>query len=235
VAESKVQIYPQLSKFPFHMLQIKQFTFNPYQENTFVVADDTGACVIIDPGCHTHAEQAALQEYVAGQGWRPEYLLNTHGHIDHMLGNAFVKETYGIPFVTHVGVVAELEAAPAWGAMMGLSPAPSPQPDRLVEAGDTITFGHSTLEVLFTPGHSASHISFFHRSTQELFSGDVLFLGSIGRTDLPGGDYETLMKTIFEQLIPLGDEVKVYCGHGPMTKIGQERQGNPFLLQYQQR
>ena len=216
------------------MLRIKQFTFNPYQENTFVVADAQGQCAIIDPGCHTAAEQEALRSYLDRESLQPVALLNTHGHIDHMLGNAWVKETYEVPFITHQGVIAELEAAPAWGAMMGLTPAPSPAPDRLVDAGDTVAVGTLSFEVLFTPGHSAGHISFYHRPTQELFSGDVLFLGSIGRTDLPGGDYDTLMQTIFDQVLPLGDAVKVYCGHGPMTSVGQERQGNPFLLQYAQ-
>jgi glyoxylase-like metal-dependent hydrolase (beta-lactamase superfamily II) len=217
------------------MLRIKQFTFNPYQENTYVVADQAGDCVIIDPGCYSSSEQAALQAYLTTERLRPVLLLNTHGHIDHMLGNAWVKETFELPFVTHHGVVEELAVAPTWGAMMGLSPAPSPAPDRLVVEGDVVSFGQETFEVLFTPGHSAGHISFYHRESQALFSGDVLFLGSIGRTDLPGGDYDTLMQTIFDKLLPLGDAVKVYSGHGPMTNLGQERRGNAFLREYQAR
>ncbi|TAE58272.1 MAG: MBL fold metallo-hydrolase, partial [Bacteroidetes bacterium] len=147
----------------------------------------------------------------------------------HMLGNAFVKDTYGAPFITHAKVRSELSDALAWGPMMGVRPAPSPDPDQLVEEGDVVSFGNTTLEVLFTPGHSEGHVSFFHRESGHLFSGDVLFAGSIGRTDLPGGDFPVLMRSIFTKLLPLGDAVVVHSGHGPDTSIGRERRSNPFL------
>lgn len=214
------------------MLTVQSFTFNPYQENTYVVSDASGACVIIDPGCYAQRERDQLHAYIAGQKLQVEKLLNTHGHIDHMLGNHMVKTRYQVPFVTHAGVVAELEAVPAYGAMMGLQAEPSPPPDVLVAEGDVVTFGESRLEVLFTPGHSAGHISFFHRESESLFSGDVLFYDSIGRTDLPGGSLPVLMDSIFDKVLPLGDEVKVYCGHGPATTVGRERRQNPFILHY---
>ena len=216
------------------MLTIQSFTFNPYQENTYIVSDASGACVIIDPGCYSQRERDQLHAYIGTHKLRVEKLLNTHGHIDHMLGNRMVKARYQVPFVTHAGVVAELEAVPAYAAMMGLSAEPSPAPDQLVDDGDTITFGDSQFEVIFTPGHSAGHISFLHRASDSLFSGDVLFYDSIGRTDLPGGSMPVLMSTIFQKLLPLGDAVKVYCGHGPATTIGRERRHNPFLLHYAQ-
>ena len=215
-----------------HMIDIHPFTFNPYQENTFIISDDSGECVIIDPGCYTSQEQTIFSNYIEEKKLKVKILLNTHGHIDHMLGNAFVKHTYQVPFITHKLVVPELEATKTYGSIMGIYPDPSPDPDQFVDEGDTISFGNTTLEVLFTPGHSAGHISFYHRESKNLFSGDVLFLGSIGRTDLPGGSLPVLMKTIYNKILPLGDDVQVYCGHGPSTMVGKERVSNPFILQY---
>lgn len=217
------------------MLQIQPFVFNAYQENTYVLSDETKECLIIDPGCYTQTEQRLLSDYIEQNELKVVKLLNTHGHIDHMLGNYFVKDRYQVPFLTHQKVIAELEAVVSYGMAFGLSPSPSPAPDQLLEEGDTVSFGTQTLEVLFTPGHSAGHISFLHRASSNLFSGDVLFNGSIGRTDLPGGDYATLMQTLFEKLLPLGDEIRVHCGHGPSTTIGQERISNPYILDWKQR
>lgn len=214
------------------MLNIQSFTFNPYQENTYVVSDQTGSCVIIDPGCYTQTEEQALQQYISSENLKVEKLLNTHGHIDHMLGNYFVKQTYDVPFVTHEKVIGELEATKSYGALMGLTPTPSPMPDQLVDHGDTVEFGETVFEVFFTPGHSPGHISFFHRESKNLFSGDVLFMGSIGRTDLPGGSFPVLMKSIYDHLLMLDDEVKVHCGHGPETTIGRERYTNGYILKY---
>lgn len=213
-------------------MRIKEFTFNPYQENTYIISDEQGLCAIIDPGCYTQEEQSTLSQYIESSGLKPQLLLNTHGHIDHMLGNYYVKNTYDIPFVTHQGVIAELASVPSYAAMMGLSAMPSPEPDRLVEEGDTISVGSLELEVYFTPGHSPGHISFYHRASKNLLSGDVLFQGSIGRVDLPGGSMDVLMESIFQKLIPLGDDVVVWPGHGPSTTIGQEKQSNYFLLSY---
>lgn len=215
------------------MLKVKTFTFNLYQENTYVLSDANGIGVVIDPGCYSQAEEKELADYIEKEGIHLEYLLNTHGHVDHMLGNQFVKNLYGLKFATHKGVVAELASVPAYAAMMGLSPAPSPAPDVFLEEGDVLSFGEIKLEVLFTPGHSPGHISFFHRESKQLFSGDVLFQGSIGRVDLPGGSYPVLMDNIINKVLPLGDDVVVYCGHGPYTTIGRERLSNPFILNYQ--
>lgn len=215
-------------------MEIKVFTFNPYQENTYIISDPKGHSAIIDPGCYTEEEQSTLLKYIEGKGLKVELLLNTHGHIDHMLGNDFVKKTFDVPFVTHHGVISELDAVMAYASMMGLSPAPSPPPDRLVNEGDTISVGDIGLDVFFTPGHSPGHISFYHAPSKNLFSGDVLFQGSIGRVDLPGGSMEVLMESIFQKVVPLGDEVVVWPGHGPETSIGVERQTNYFLLAHQQ-
>lgn len=214
------------------MLTIKTFIFNVYQENTYVVSDESGEAVIIDPGCYTLEEREILLSYIAGEDLSVLYLLNTHGHIDHMLGNRFVVDRYKCPFITHPGVVQELNATSSYGAMMGLNPDPSPEPDRLVNEGDSITFGQTVLKVLFTPGHSPGHISFLEKANKTLFSGDVLFRGSIGRTDLPGGNYNTLMESIFHKLLPLPEDTTVYPGHGPTTTIAQEKKLNQFIKNY---
>lgn len=214
------------------MLHHHVFTFNPYQENTYILWDDTQECVIIDPGCYTASEQAELRAFIESKGLNVVKLLNTHGHIDHMLGNDFVVMTWQVPFATHEIVKQELAAALEYGPLFGINPRPSPDPTELLQEGDTVSFGDTTLEVFFTPGHSPGHISFFHRESEQLFSGDVLFMGSIGRVDLPGGSMEVLMDSITSKLLPLGDGVTVYPGHGPTTTLGRERVSNPFVMEY---
>ena len=217
----------------FPMPEIQVFTFNIYQENTYLIWDEDRNAVIIDPGCYTPGEREALKDFITQHELRLVKLLNTHGHIDHMLGNRWVADHYKIPFVTHQLVVQELASVQAYAGMMGLNPDISPDPDEFVDDGDVVTAGSLEFEVLFTPGHSPGHISFFHRPSNSLFSGDVLFERSIGRVDLPGGSYPVLMESIFQKLLPLGDEVKVFPGHGYGTTLGQERVSNPFILEYQ--
>jgi glyoxylase-like metal-dependent hydrolase (beta-lactamase superfamily II) len=214
------------------MLTLKTFAFNPYQENTYVLADAQGQCAVIDPGCYFPHERETLTNYLQEQGLTLEKVLLTHGHIDHMVGNATLLRQFDVPLVAHRKCMADLQAAPQLGSMMGLNVDPSPEPTVWIEAGDTVSVGQLQLDVLYTPGHAEGHVSFFHRPTEQLFAGDVLFQGSIGRTDFPGGSMDVLMASIFEQVLPLGDTVKVYPGHGPATTVGAERRGNPFLLNY---
>lgn len=214
------------------MLTVQIFPFSPYQENTMVVSDGSGECVIIDPGCYTSQEQTILSSYIEKEGLKVSKLINTHGHIDHMLGNKFVMSTYEVPFYAHQKIIAELDSVPGYASMMGMNPDPSPHPTNFLDHGDTVGFGNTTFDIFFTPGHSVSHISLYHAATKELFSGDVLFQGSIGRTDLPGGSFEVLMQSIFDHLLPLDDDVTVYPGHGPTTTIGAERVTNMFIQQY---
>ncbi|MDX1666600.1 MAG: MBL fold metallo-hydrolase [Saprospiraceae bacterium] len=212
------------------MAEVISFTFNPFQENTYLVADDSGECVIFDPGCYEDAEKEQLRSKIEEHGLKPVRLINTHCHIDHIFGNRFVYETYGLPLEIHRDEKPVLKAAPEAGALFGIMMQEiSPEPGGFLEEGDLIEFGSTSLRTLLTPGHSPASLSFYCEEEDFVIAGDVLFQGSIGRTDLPGGDFDTLIQSIREKLLPLGDSVRVYPGHGPATYIGYERQHNPFL------
>ncbi len=218
----------QISKTA-QMLQVVSFMFNPFQENTYLLFDETAECVIFDPGCHTAAEQKILKDYIAQNNLTPVRLINTHCHIDHIFGNTFVANKYGLGLEIHKNELPLLEAAVYQGKMWGINVEPSPQPSRFLTEKDTIQFGNTTLEILFTPGHSPASLSFYCREAKIVIAGDVLFRESIGRTDLPGGNYQTLIYSIRTKLLTLDDDVIVYSGHGPSTTIGYERTHNPFL------
>lgn len=215
------------------MLTVKTFTFFPefFGENSYVVSDETKECVIIDPGCHHQHEREQLKDYIASQGLKVVKILNTHCHIDHVMGNAFVVKTYNASLLAHKDDLYNLVGAEAFARMYSLPFEPSPQPDQLIEEGETIAFGKSVFEVIFTPGHSAGHVSFFHRESKQVFSGDVLFYDSVGRVDLPGGSESVLIKSIVEKLFPLGDDVVVYPGHMQSTTIGREKKYNQLVAQ----
>lgn len=212
------------------MAYVVRLTFNPFQENTYLVYDDSRECVIFDPGCFNDAEKKQLEEKIDELDLRPVRLINTHCHIDHVFGNRFVAERYDLPLEIHRDEVPVLEAVGQSAAFFGIPyPDPSPAAGRFIAAGEKVEFGNSGLKALFTPGHSPASLSFFCESGRFVIAGDVLFQGSIGRTDLPGGDFNTLIESIEQQLFPLGDDVTVYPGHGPETNIGYERKHNPFL------
>lgn len=212
------------------MINIHFFTFNGFQENTYVVFDETKECVIIDPGCYSNEEQNVLASFIAENGLKPVKLLNTHCHIDHVLGNSFVASKYNIGLEMHEKDIPTLHATPEYGHLYGFSIDKSPEPTVLLNEGDKVAFGNAELDVLFTPGHSAGHIVFVAKKEKFIVGGDVLFYGSIGRTDLPGGDYNTLIDSIKTKLLTLSDDYTVYSGHGPKTSIGFERVNNPFLV-----
>ncbi|MEZ5066568.1 MAG: MBL fold metallo-hydrolase [bacterium] len=195
-----------------------------FQVNSYVLrCESTGATVVVDPGDEPEILLRRLDEL----GVSPVAILNTHGHIDHVAGNAALKERYGIPIWMHPDDRFLLDAFPQQAAMFGLELTPPPPPDEELVPGRSWTFGDVTLDVHFTPGHSPGHVAFVH--DRLAISGDVLFAGSIGRTDLPRGDLPTLLRSIDEVLVPLGDEVTIWPGHGPSTTIGDERRSNPFL------
>ncbi len=193
--------------------------------------DDSKECVIIDPGCYSNDEQQELVNFVTVNNLIPVKLLNTHCHIDHILGNNFVASKYNIGLEMHEKDLNTLHATPEYGHLYGFNVDKSPEPTTLLKEGDIIKFGNSELTVLFTPGHSAGHIVFVNHDQKFVINGDVLFQGSIGRTDLPGGDYNTLIESIKTKLLTLGDDFEVYTGHGQSTTIGHERTHNPFLNQ----
>ncbi|KIO76246.1 metallo-beta-lactamase [Pedobacter lusitanus] len=211
------------------MITLKQFTFNPYNENTYVLYDETGECVIIDPGMYDGAEQNILAGWIRETKLNPVLLLNTHCHLDHVFGNKFVFDTWGLKPQFHKGELYILQAVPGYAPQMGLNYELSPEPEVFLEETGTVTFGNSELELIFAPGHSPAHLCFYAKEDKFLVGGDVLFYSSIGRTDLPGGNHQQLIDNIREKLFILPDNVEVFPGHGHLTTIGYEKRNNPFL------
>ncbi len=211
------------------MLQIKSFTFNPVQENTYVVYNTSGDCAIIDPGCYYDHERDALAAFIKDESLKPVLLVNTHCHLDHVFGNKFVAETYGLQLMLHPLEEQLLRMAPASGLMYNLPFDNYSGPLHFINPGEKIIIGEKHLEILFTPGHSPGSLSFYSGESGFVISGDALFSNSIGRTDLPGGDHDLLISSIKKQLLTLPAETIVYSGHGPQTTIGRESEGNPFL------
>ncbi|MGC1242569.1 MAG: MBL fold metallo-hydrolase [Chryseosolibacter sp.] len=210
------------------MFQVQSFVFNPFQENTFVLFDETKECIIIDPGCSDEEEKAQLKAFIAGHKLKVKLLLNTHCHIDHVLGNKFVRDTYKVHLLIHHIEESVLKAAEVYAPSYGFHAYEHQPADAYLEEGDHIKFGNQTMVVLFVPGHSPGHVAFYDEKNRTLIGGDVLFYNSIGRTDLPGGNHEQLISSIHSRLFVLPDHVRVYPGHGPETTIGFEKKTNPF-------
>ncbi len=212
------------------MITIQRFIFNPFQQNTYVLYDETKECAIIDPGCYSTEEKQELKQFIDNHSLKPTLLLNTHCHVDHILGNAFVYDTYGLKPKAHKAEKEMLEIAAEQGQMFGFTLETPPPLEDYLEDGDVVKLGNGTLKVLHVPGHSAGSLAFAVENPKLVITGDALFAGSIGRTDLPGGDYDQLMNSIRTKLLTLGDEYAVFAGHGPKTSIGNEALTNPFLL-----
>lgn len=211
------------------MLSVKSFTFNPVQENSYLLYNEKGECCIIDPGCYFPAEREELKKFIEDGGLRPVLLLNTHCHLDHVFGNKFVHDTWNLNLHIHPNEKAVLDFAPQSGLMWQLPFENYNGPLEMLKEGDLIRIGEDTLEIRFTPGHSPGSVSFYNAAGSFVISGDALFEGSIGRTDLPGGDFDVLINSIKTQLYSLPDETKVYSGHGGVTTVGREKRGNPFV------
>lgn len=213
------------------MLTIETLVFNPFQENTYLIIDESGQTIIVDAGNYTAAEDNKLDQYIAARGLKPVLALNTHGHVDHILGIEHVCSTYKIPFAVDSRDEFLLEAAPSHGAAYGFNIASSPKIDLDLKGQSEIKLGEHTLQLIETPGHTPGHISIYDPQSKSLLTGDTLFRESIGRTDLPGGDYKVIMASILNNIVPLGDEVKIYPGHGPSSSIGHEVLYNPFVAE----
>jgi glyoxylase-like metal-dependent hydrolase (beta-lactamase superfamily II) len=211
------------------MINIKTFVFNPFMENTFLVYDESGEALIIDPGCYEEHEKKELTEFISKEELKVVKVINTHCHVDHCLGNKFVKDTYNAPLVLHKAEEEVLRSVVAYAPAYGFNNYEPAEVDEYITQGDKIHFGNSSLNVINVPGHSPGHIALVNKEEKICISGDVLFKESIGRTDLPGGHYDTLINSIQSELFQLPDETVVYTGHGPETTIGEEKQVNPFV------
>jgi glyoxylase-like metal-dependent hydrolase (beta-lactamase superfamily II) len=210
------------------MLKIKSFEFSPIQENTYILYNEFNECLVIDAGCYFDHEREELIHFIDKMGLHPQMLLNTHCHLDHVFGNKFVAEKYGLTLQLHEKEVQVLQFAPASGLMYNMPFDNYTGEFIFLKAGEIIKLGDDELKVLYTPGHSPASISFYSQKEGFVVSGDVLFKQSIGRTDLPGGDFDTLIKSIKTQLFVLPDSTKVYSGHGAVTTIGDEKKYNPY-------
>lgn len=214
------------------MLKIRQFAFGPFGVNTYIVFDsDTRDAIVIDPGMTSSAEQSHLDKYIQAENLKVQQIINTHLHLDHCFGDNYVRDKYGVKVAAHVSdapLGANLASQAASFGIRGIDDSPVSIDVRL-EEGDIIKVGHSELQVLHVPGHSPGSIILYSPDGGFAIVGDVLFKGSIGRTDLPGGDYATLVNGIKAKLLPLPDNTLVLSGHGPSTTIGSEKRSNPFL------
>ena len=208
---------------------IHVFTFNAFAENTYVIADSTGQAAIVDPGCQDPHEQKQLVEFIGRHQLQPVMLLQTHCHIDHVLGNAFVHQTWGLKPRIHPKDLADLQRLVTYAPIFGFEAQASPEPEAWLAHGETLHLGDMELELREAPGHSAGSICFVNHKDRWVIGGDVLFAGSIGRTDLPGGNYEMLLQSVRNQLFTLPEDYVLHPGHGPATTIGREKESNPFF------
>ena len=210
-------------------LQAEIVPVTPFRQNCTILFDgDTKTGVVIDPGGDLETIQAAIEQL----GVTIEAIWITHGHIDHAGGAMDLKDALGVEIVgPHRDDEPLLGALSEQARMFGLAGTIRDcTPDRFLSEGDTVSFGEHRFEVFHTPGHAPGHVIFVHRQARFAILGDVLFNGSIGRTDLPGGDHQTLLASIRDKVLPLGDDVGFLCGHGPASRIGDERRSNPFLV-----
>lgn len=208
------------------MLRVQSFTFNALAENTYVVYDDTRQCAIIDPGCDTQQEQEVLSAFIDKHALQVTHLINTHAHIDHIVGNQYIQATYGVQLALHQQEVSMLQAAIQYAPAYGFTTYKPVEAKKLLTQDEVIQVGNTPLVVLHVPGHSPGHIALYSQQAKLCLSGDVLFRGSIGRTDLPGSDHVLLLKSIHQQLFSLDDDIVIYPGHGPKTTIGIEKKHN---------
>jgi hydroxyacylglutathione hydrolase len=211
------------------MITLKNFIFNELEVNTIVLHDESGACLIVDPGCKNPVQQQHLKKYITENNLRPECIFLTHGHFDHVAGIAWTRNEFSCPILMHRDDLFLLRDSVQHAALFGIKVEAPPMPDRYLEEGDSLRLGTTDIAILHVPGHSPGSICLYMASASLLICGDVLFKGSIGRTDLFGGDYDLLIRGIKEKLMKLPRETEVWPGHGPSTTIGAEYDTNPFL------
>ncbi|MBR5334378.1 MAG: MBL fold metallo-hydrolase [Alistipes sp.] len=213
-------------------MKIARLIFNPIQENTYVVWDDTLEAVVIDAGNMGERENDVLAKFIADNGLKPVLALNTHGHFDHLLGVDFLRNRYGAKLAMSSKDEFLLKGASVSAELFGIRAGDLPEAiDIDLEGEESVKFGNTELKIIPVPGHTPGHVAFYEPESKVLFTGDTLFRESIGRTDLPGGDYSWIMRSIIENILPLGDEVKIYPGHGDMSDLGHESMYNPFVVE----
>ncbi len=211
-------------------MQLKNFIFSPFQVNSFVLYDETKEAVIVDAACFFPAEEQQLVGFIEANQLNVAHIINTHNHLDHIFGLKFAADTFNVPIACHSADMFWIDKYPEVCASYGLGHRPAPpKPTIELNDNDIFTFGNTQLKVIHVPGHTAGAVAFYHKETNTLIAGDILFNGSIGRTDLPTGNYEQLIEGIKSKLLVLPDETVVYSGHGPNTTIGREKQFNPYL------
>jgi len=211
------------------MVNVRSFVFSPFSENTYVLSDETGEAVVIDPGCYTQAEKEELRDYIQSSGLTVKAILLTHAHLDHVFGAAYVARTFGVEIYMHPlekPILADFETRCKLWNIPGCEPV---EAQHYLEEGDIFSFGNTVLSIVHVPGHAPGHVAFICEPERWVVSGDCLFYRSIGRTDLPMGDYDTLIRSIRTKLFPLPDDYTVYAGHMQPTTIGEEKKLNPFL------
>lgn len=211
------------------MISVKKFVFNPFQENTYLLYDQSGDCIVIDAGNYQQKENEQLHLFLKEKSLYPVRLINTHGHVDHILGNSWFLEVFGLQTEMHRSDEPLLKGAKEYGQIFEIDLDTPPPVGNYLKDGDRIDFGNSSVTSIHIPGHSPGSLVFYNKEQAFVIAGDVLFQGSIGRTDLPGGDYPTLITSISEKLLTLDDKVVVYPGHGDQTTVGNEKRFNPFL------
>ena len=212
------------------MKNLTRFVFNPFGVNTYILSDSSGECIIVDPACQGENEEKQLYDFIRVNNLTPVAMINTHYHIDHVLGNAFVCSKYNLKPLCHPESRLLWERAEAMGAAFGMKLNNSYIPETFLNEGDKISFGSQAVEILYTPGHADGSICLVCHAHRYVITGDVLFLESVGRTDLPTGDLDKLQESIYNKLFSLPDDFRVYPGHGPETTIGHEKVNNPFLF-----
>ena len=211
-------------------IMIKTFYFNDLRTCCYVLWDDTKECVIVDAGCYSESEKGRLAKFVYENGLKPVKLLQTHGHFDHVMGCMFARKQWDIPAYMNHGDIPQVARASSYGGYFGYSFEDPGEEFIDLKDGDEITFGHTALKVLHTPGHSKGGVVYYNEAEKYVITGDSLFAQSIGRTDLPGGDLDELMVSLKNKILALPEETKVYPGHGPATDIATEKQTNPFMM-----
>jgi glyoxylase-like metal-dependent hydrolase (beta-lactamase superfamily II) len=209
------------------MVHIEKFTFNPFQENTYVVSNESKSCFIVDPGCYNAEEENALREYIVQNDLKPEALINTHCHIDHVFGNRFIYEAFGLKPFVHQNEIPVLEAVPQVAHLYNLNYTESPSP--LQYDGKSMKLLGMEWDIIEAPGHSPGHIILYQKDEGILLAGDVIFRMSIGRTDLPGGNHEDLIRNIKEKVFTLPENTRILPGHMEETSVGFEKKNNPFF------